>query len=161
MDSTQAAKRDLLRHTVATLAYRGGKAVRDAPAGFSEFEAGPTSRTPGQILAHVCDLLDWALSLAEGRQKWQDTAPRSWGEDVTRFHEALAAFDTRLAKDAELGSPAESLFQGPVADALSHVGQIAMLRRLAGGPVKGENYHKAQIAVGRVGHDQAKPVREF
>jgi hypothetical protein len=161
MDPGQSAKRDLLRHTVATLAYRGGKAVRDAPAGFSEFKAGPTSRTPGQILAHVCDLLDWALSLAEGRQKWQDTKPRSWDEDVMRFHAALTAFDQRLARDAELGSPAESLFQGPVADALSHVGQIAMLRRLAGGPVKGENYHKAHIAIGHVGTEQPKPVFEF
>jgi len=161
MDPTQAAKRDLLRHTVATLAYRGGKAVRDAPAGFSEFKAGPTSRTPGQILTHVCDLLDWALSLAEGRQKWQDTKPQGWDADVMRFHAALAAFDARLSKDEDLGSPAEKLFQGPVADALSHVGQIAMLRRLAGGPVKGENYHKAHVEVGRVGREQAKAVTEF
>jgi hypothetical protein len=161
MDETQSAKRSLLRHTLATLAYRGGKAVRDAPAGFSEFKAGPTSRTPGQILAHVCDLLDWGLTLAEGRQKWQDTKPQSWDDDVLRFHRALAALDERLAKDADLGSPAEKLFQGPVADALSHVGQIAMLRRLAGGPVKGENYHKATIAIGRVGAEQAKAVFEF
>jgi len=161
MDPTQSAKCSLLRHTVATLAYRGGKAVRDAPAGFSEFKAGPTSRTPGQILAHVCDLMDWGLSLAEGRQKWQDSKPQAWDDDVLRFHAALAALDRRLASDADLGSPAESLFQGPVADALSHVGQIAMLRRLAGGPVKGENYHKAHIAIGRVGTEQAKPVFEF
>lgn len=161
MDPTQSAKRDLLRHTLATLAYRGGKAVRDAPSGFADFKAGPTSRTPGQILAHVCDLLAWGLSLAEGRQKWQDSKPQSWDDDVLRFHAALAALDQRLAKDADLGSPAENLFQGPVADALSHVGQIAMLRRLAGGPVKGENYHKAHIAIGRVGTEQAKPVFEF
>jgi hypothetical protein len=161
MDSNLSARRDLLRHTVATLAYRGGKALRGAPAGFSEFKAGPTSRTPGQILSHLCDLLDWGLSLAEGKQKWQESKPQGWEQDVKRFHDALAAFDQRLAKDADLGSPPERLFQGPVADALTHVGQIAFLRRLAGEPMKGENYHKAEITAGRVDADQAKPRLEF
>jgi hypothetical protein len=161
MDPSLAARRDLLRHTVATLAYRGGKAVRGAPAGFSEFKAGPTSRTAGQILSHLCDLLDWGLSLAEGKQKWQETKPQSWDEDVKRFHEALDAFDGRLAKDGDLGSPPERLFQGPVADALTHVGQINLLRRLAGEAVKGENYHKAEITAGRVDADQAKAKLEF
>ena len=161
MDPSLSARRDLLRHTVATLAYRGGKAVRGAPAGFSEFKAGPTSRAAGQILAHVCDLLDWALSLAEGKQKWQESKPQSWDEDVKRFHAALAAFDERLAMDADLGSPPERLFQGPVADALTHVGQINLLRRLAGEAVKGENYHKAEITAGRVAAEQAKPRVEF
>jgi len=161
MDPSLSARRDLLRHTVATLAYRGGKAVRGAPAGFSEFKAGPTSRTAGQILAHLCDLLDWGLSLAEGKQKWQESKPQRWEEDVKRFHEALAAFDQRLAKDEDLGSPPERLFQGPVADALTHVGQIALLRRLAGEPMKGENYHKAEITAGRVEADQAKARLEF
>jgi hypothetical protein len=161
MDPNVSARRDLLRHTVATLAYRGGKALRGAPSGFSEFKAGATSRTAGEILAHLCDLLDWGLSLAEGSQKWQESKPRSWDEDVRRFHDALAAFDQRLAKDADLGSPPERLFQGPVADALTHVGQIALLRRLAGEAVKGENYHKAEITAGRVDADQAKPRFEF
>ena len=161
MDPSLSARRDLLRHTVATLAYRGGKAMRGAPPGFSEFKAGPTSRTAGQILAHLCDLLDWGLSLAEGSQKWQESQPRSWDEDVKRFHDALVAFDRRLAKDADLGSSPERLFQGPVADALTHVGQIALLRRLAGDAVKGENYHKAEITAGRVDVNQAKPRQEF
>jgi hypothetical protein len=153
--------REFLRHTVATLAYRGGKAVRDAPPNFSAFRAGPGSRSAGEILAHVGDLLDWALSLAEGAQRWEPQAPQEWVADVNRFHDGLAKFDAYLASDAPLGSPEEKLFQGPIADALTHVGQIAMLRRLAGAPVKGENYHRAEIEMGRVGSDQAKPVREF
>jgi hypothetical protein len=153
--------RDFLRHTVATLAYRGGKAVRDAPADFSGCRAAPGSRSAGEILAHLGDLLDWAVSLAEGAQRWEPQAPQEWSADVKRFHDALAKFDGYLASDAPLGSPAEQLFQGPIADALTHVGQIAMLRRLAGGPVKGENYHRAEIAIGRVGRDQAKAIREF
>ena len=74
--------RALLRHTIATVAYRGGKVLRDAPHGFSEFRIGETSRTPGQILAHIGDLYDWALSLAEGSERWQNSTPLAWS-DVT------------------------------------------------------------------------------
>jgi len=153
--------RALLRHTLATLAYRGGKAIRDAPNGFSDFRVGDTSRTPGQILAHIGDLLDWGLSLAEGTQRWQNSAPLPWPEESTRFFESLRKFDARLADSAPLGCPVEQLFQGPVADSLTHVGQLTMLRRLAGGPVKGENYFKADIVVGRVGAEQTAAKREF
>jgi hypothetical protein len=154
-------KRELLRHTVATLAYRGGKAVRHAPAGFAEFSAGKSARTPGEILAHVGDLLDWGLSIAEGKQRWQNSKPLAWEEERKRFFAALKAFDDFLASDKPLAVPAERLFQGPVADALTHVGQIALLRRLADGPVKGENYFVAEISAGRVEDEQPAPVREF
>ncbi len=153
--------RMLLRHTIATIAYRGRKAVADPPAGFSEFHVGATSRTPGQILAHIGDLFDWALSLVDGEQRWHDSPPLSWNEETARFFEALRRFDQRLDTDAPLGCPAEKLFQGPVADALTHIGQIALLRRLAGAPVRAENYLEADITAGRVGADQSPPRREF
>jgi hypothetical protein len=153
--------RTLLRHILATLAYRGGKAIRDAPDGFAEFRVADKSRTPGQILAHIGDLLDWGLSLAEGAQRWQDSAPLAWSDESQRFFNSLSKFDQRLADSAPLACPAEKLFQGPVADALTHVGQIAMLRRIAGAPIKGENYFRADIAVGRVGEEQTAPKREF
>lgn len=154
-------KRDLLRHTLATLAYRGGKAVRNAPAGFGDFRGGDTTRTPGQILAHLGDLLDWALSIAEGKQVWHDSPPLPWEKEVARFFNALQRFDDYLASPGPLQAPPEKLFQGPIADALTHVGQIAILRRMAGGPVKGENYFVADIASGRVGPEQATPKKEF
>jgi hypothetical protein len=153
--------RALLRHTLATLAYRGGKAIRDAPNGFSDFRVAETSRTPGQILAHIGDLMDWGLSLAEGAQRWQDSTPLPWPEESQRFFNALRKFDERLASAAPLACPPEQLFQGPVADSLTHVGQIAMLRRIAGAPIKGENYFKADIVSGRVGAEQTAPRREF
>lgn len=155
------AKTLLLRHTVATLAYRGGKALRGVPAESAEFRAGETTRTPAQILAHIGDLLDWALSLAEGREAWHDSPPLTWDEGSARFFGALEALDRRLASDEPLACSVEGLFQGPIADALTHVGQIAMLRRLAGCPVRGENYFKAEIAAGRVGLEQANPKFEF
>ena len=160
-DSTQDAKRELLRHTLATLAYRGGKAVRDAPEGFAVFNACEGARTPAEILAHVGDLLDWALSLARGEQRWQDSSPLPWDEEVARFFKGLGELDAYLASAAPLAATAEALFQGPVADALTHVGQIALLRRMAGAPVRGENYFKAEIKYGRVGAEQAAPRREF
>jgi hypothetical protein len=150
-----------LRHAVATLAYRGGKVVRKAPEEFSEFRAGEGSRSAGQILAHVCDLLDWVLSQARGKERWRNSKPGSWSEDSDRFFAALAAFDEYLASGEALHAPPEKLFQGAIADALTHVGQIAMLRRLAGTPVRGENYSVARIEMGRTGRDQNKPVSEF
>ena len=135
--------------------------MRDVPSGFSSFSAAPGSRTAGEILAHVGDLLDWGLSIAKGDQKWEPRAPQDWAADVARFHEGLAALDAYLASGAPLGEQPEKIFQGPIADALTHVGQIAYLRRLAGAPVKGENYFRAEISIGRVTADQAKPVREF
>lgn len=153
--------RELLRHTIATLAYRGGKVFRDAPAGFTTLRAAPGSRSAGEILAHIGDLLDWGVSLARGAQAWHDSRPGEWNADEARFFNALAALDAAVAADAPLGCSPEQLFQGPVADALTHVGQIALLRRLAGAPVKGENYYKAAIVAGRVGPDQSPPRVEF
>jgi len=154
-------KRELLRHALATLAYRGGKSLRGAPAGFAEFRVAETSRTPGQILAHLGDLLDWALSMAEGNQRWQNSAPLPWHEEEHRFFAALQAMEDYLASGQPLGLSAEKLLQGPIADAFAHVGQIAMLRRIAGSPVKAENYFKAEIVAGRVGVEQTPPKREF
>ena len=150
-----------LRHCLATLAYRAGKAVRDAPPGFAEFQlAEPSAMTPGRILAHMGDLMDWALSMAAGRQAWRDSTPRAWDAEVERFFGAVAAFDAYLASPAPLAAPAERLFQGPIADALTHVGQLATRRRLAGAPVRGENYFVADIVIGRVGLEQTPPARE-
>lgn len=157
----QDSARQLLRHAVATLAYRGGKVLRGAPAEFSSFTCGGGCRSAGHILVHLSDLLDWALSMANGKREWHDSEPRVWEDDVRRFHTALAAFDVYLASDQPLQAPVERLFQGPVADALTHVGQLAMMRRLSGAPIKSENYFVADIAAGRVGPDQAAPKREF
>jgi len=160
-DSRHDAGRELLRHTLATLAYRGGKALRDCPEEAAAFSAGASTRTPLQILGHVNDLLDWGLSIAEGRQAWKNTESLDWDGQVARFYAALAAFDACLASEAPLAVLPERLFQGPIADALTHVGQIALLRRLAGSPVRGENYYKAEIAAGRVGPEQSPPRVEF
>jgi hypothetical protein len=135
--------------------------VSDAPADFAEFHVADTSRTPGQILAHISDLFDWALSLADGQHRWQNSTPLPWEQEVARFFDGLRKFDQRLASEAPLECLPEKLFQGPVADALTHIGQIAMLRRLAGAPVRAENYFKADISAGRVGPDQSRPRVEF
>lgn len=150
-----------LRHTLATLAYRGGKALRGAPSDFAGFHAGPQTRTPGEILAHLGDLLDWAVTLADGKQKYQQSPVIAWEQGVDRFFAALAALEERLAAAGPLACTPEKLFQGPIADSLTHVGQIAMLRRITGSPMRGENYYVAEIAAGRVGREQAAPRREF
>jgi hypothetical protein len=153
--------RQLLRHTVATLAYRAGKTLRDAPESFAGFNSGERGRTPAHILAHMGDLLDWALSIAKGAQAWNDSAPLPWKQGVERFFKALRAFDDYLASGQPLAAPPEKLFQGAIADALTHTGQLNMLRRMAACPIRGENYYRAEIVAGRVGEEQAAPRREF
>lgn len=161
MSDAPDGKRELLRHCLATLAYRGGKALRTMPPALAAVQPRPGTRSPLEILAHVGDLLDWAASIAQGRQEWQDSAPLPWEAEVTRFYAGLARLDAFLASDAPLQAPAEKLFQGPIADALTHVGQISLLRRMSGVPVRGENYYKAEIQKGVVGPDQSAPKREF
>ena len=154
-------KRALLRHTVATVAYRGGKAVRGAPASFAAYSPDGSPRTAGKILAHIGDLFDWALSQAKGAEAWTDSTPLEWDREADRFFAALQRFDDYLASDAPLAVAPERIFQGAVADALAHVGQLAMLRRLSGAKMKSENYSRAAIEVGRVGAEQTPPKREF
>jgi len=153
--------RQLLRHTLATLAYRAAKPLRDAPESFCKFRPAEGARTAVEILAHMGDLFDWALSIARGEQRWHNSEPQPWREETARFFAAIEAFDAYLASEAPLRASADQLFQGPIADAFTHVGQIALMRRLAEAPVRAENYFVAKIAVGTAGVDQPAPVREF
>lgn len=150
-----------VRHTVATLAYRTGKAVRGVPPDFADFRAAPGSRSAGEILAHMGDLVDWATWLLRGQYRGQNTAPLLWDDEVARFFEVLGILDRALVTTPASTWSLERIFQGPIADALTHAGQINMLRRLAGYPVRGENYAKAEIAVGRTGLEQTAPPSEF
>jgi hypothetical protein len=153
--------RSLLRHTLATLAYRGGKAIRNAGPSFGEYGSPDTSRTPGKILAHIGDLMDWGLAMCEDRREWHDSSPLAWEKECERFFASVKKFDDYLASDKPLQVSAEKLFQAPIADALTHVGQLAMLRRMARVPMKSEYYVIAEITAGRVGPDQAPPRKEF
>jgi hypothetical protein len=161
VSATNDSSWQLLRHTVATLAYRAGKTLRDAPDSFAAFSTGEKGRTPADILAHMGDLFDWALSIAKGKEAWHNSTPLPWPQESERFFKTLQAFDDYLASDAPLTVSAEKLFQGPIADALTHTGQIAILRRMAGCPMRGENYFVAEIVTGRVGQEQTAPGREF
>jgi hypothetical protein len=153
--------RAFLRHTLATIAYRAAKVERYAPPGFGTFELGKAARTPVEIIAHMADLFDWALNLAEGNQKWVQSKPKSWRVEVARFHASLLEFDRYLASDAPLAASAEELFQGPISDALTHIGQIAILRRQDDSPVRSEVYARADIEPGRVGAEQKKNPYEL
>src|SRR4051812_12980677 len=155
------ADRHFLRHTLATLAYRVEKPLRDTPDGFAGVSAGAGGRSAGQLVAHMSDLLEWSFHMARGEHRWAPMPPTTWESDVERFWEAVAALDIFLASDAPLGANAKSLFQGPIADALTHTGQLIMLRRLAERPIRSENYAAAEIRAGRVGQEQSKERQEF
>ena len=161
MTTESNTARDLLRHTLATLAYRGGKTLRDAGPDFATFRAGESTRTPLEILAHVGDLMEWALSIARGKEQWKKANVDNWDQQVERFFASLQAFDQYLASAEPLDCSPQQLFQAPIADALTHVGQLAMLRGLAQVPMRGENYFEADIVTGKVGAEQAAPRFEF
>jgi hypothetical protein len=153
--------RMVLRHLAATLAYRAAKVLRDVPPGFGAAAFGPASRQPVQIVAHMADLMAWALTLARGDSVWKAGGSADWDTEVRRFFDGLAALDRELAAAQPSRESIEKLIQGPFADALTHVGQLAMLRGISGSPVRPESYARAEIVAGRVGLEQAAPVREF
>lgn len=150
---TLDGKRELFRHVVATVAYRGGLAISDAPENFSAFRVNDTARSPGELLAHICDLLEGSLSLIKGELVYLTSKPLLWTEEVARFFSAVKTFDSYLASDAPLDCTMEKLIQGPIGDALTHVGQIVMLRRLAGKPVRVEPYFTAEIVAGEINQE--------
>jgi len=153
--------RQLLRHILATLAYRAGKTLRNAPEGFAVFQASEATRTPVEILAHMGDLMDWCLSIVSGQPSFHVSPPLAWPAEVDRFFAGTESLDAYLASDQAVHVDIGRLFQGGVADALTHTGQLAMLRRIAGCAMRGENYYIADIVPGRVGREQAAPRREF
>ena len=158
-DNTSDLK--MIRHAVATIVYRGAKTLRGTPADFGVFRVKPESRTPVEIVAHMGDLFDWSLSMAKGQEHWRSSPAQEWDREVARFYASVKEFDTHLANSSTVACPLDRLFQGPIADAISHVGQLAMLRHLFGAPIKGENYFKADISIGQVGPDQPAPRKEF
>jgi hypothetical protein len=143
-------KRDLLRHLVATVAYRGGIAVSGAPENFAAFRIDDTARTPGELLAHIGDLLEGSLYLAKGELVSLTSSPLPWGDEVSRFFSAVKGLESYLSSDAPLACPVEKLMQGPIGDALTHIGQIVMLRRIAGKPVRVESYFTVEIVAGGI-----------
>src|SRR5512138_2334485 len=154
---------EMIRHALATLAYRTGKTIRTAPESFADFKVKKDSNSPVQLVAHLGDLFEWSLTMVKGEAKWRSAAPKAWETEVARFFDSLKAFDDYLASGLPIIVDLRRVFQGPIADALTHTGQLAMLRRMAGCPMKGENYTKAEIVLGRVGIDQtpANPANEF
>jgi hypothetical protein len=150
-----------LRHTLATLAYRAEKALRDVPPGFPEFRASPNSRSALALVAHLGDLLEWGERMARGEMRWQPVPQTSWAEATDRFFRGLAALDAALAGPPPQKPRYEVIFQGPIADALTHVGQLTLMRGMMGAPVRPESYARAKIAAGRVGRDQDATRVEF
>jgi hypothetical protein len=151
----------MLRHIIASLAYRAAKTLREAPTTFAAYRLDEKSRTSVELLAHMGDLFDWSLSMVRGQNIWHESNPLEWDREVDRFHDSLKKFDEYLASDAAIACSLDRLFQGPFADAFTHVGQLAMMRRLSGAPIIGENYFKADIVIGRVGLEQSKPRKIF
>jgi hypothetical protein len=151
-------KRALLRHFLAALAYRTQKALRDAPADFGSFRVAEGVRTPAELVRHMTSVLGYARTFYLGGRYRPDPLP-SLADEITRFHEMVHD----LAGHIETGTllqdiSEERLLQGPLSDAMTHAGQLAMLRRLAGDPIAPENFVVADIDAQRLGPDQPRPA---
>jgi signal transduction histidine kinase len=153
-------ERALLRHFLAALAYRTAKALRHAPAGFADFSAGHRIRTPAEVIRHMTSLVGYARSFFIGGVYHAEPLA-TFAEEVERFHAMLDALSSELRSDRPfLGEMSERrMLQGPLADAMTHAGQLAILRRMYGSPVPPENFIFAHIAEDRLGPDQAEPAR--
>jgi hypothetical protein len=150
-----------LRHALATLAYRAEKVLRDVPDGFADFRPSPTSRTPLALVAHLGDLIEWGQRMAlRGEMKWAPVAQPSWPVATDRFFQALTALDEAL-RLPESDAHHAAIFQGPIADALTHVGQLSLMRGMIGAAVRPESYARAHITPGRVGRDQDTVRTEY
>lgn len=151
----------LVRHFLAAIAYRFQKAVRGAPSDFADFSCGNQMRTPVEIVRHMTSVLGYARSFAIGGEYPVKPTPLpTWDHEVARFHEMLESLSPHIGEDGSLGTlTAEQMLQGPLADVMTHVGQLAMLRRLAGDPVPPENFIYADVSRERLGPDQPRPSR--
>ncbi len=158
---TAADQTPLLRHAVAALAYRAGKVLRGFPPDSAGVRVAAAARTPLELLDHLGDLMEWATTLARGAERWEPAPAGGWDTATERFFRGLHALDDALAAAPPGQQVIEQILQGPIADALTHVGQLAFLRGLAGAPVRPESYARAEIRAGRVGPDQAAPRKEF
>jgi hypothetical protein len=151
-------KRTMLRHFLAALAYRTQKALRDAPPAFGDFDVGKGARTPRQLVRHMTSVLGYARTYFVGGQYRPAELP-DLASEVARFHTMLADVANHVQSETPLlGITPEQLLQGPFSDAMTHAGQLALLRRLAGAPVPPEDFIVADIHAGRLGPDQPQPV---
>ena len=157
-DANTTESRRLLQHFLAALAYRTQKALRGAPDSFADFRLAPTTRTPFELVWHMTGVIGYARTFLHGGD-FEPPRLASFADEIARFHETLAA----LSRD--LGDPTlraritdDQFLQGPLADAMTHAGQLAMLRRLHGSPVPSENFIFADVSAGNVGASQALPV---
>jgi len=142
-------ERSLLRHLTATIAYRADAALEGAPADLAGFHAGEGARTALELCRHIADLVEWSARLAGGPQAQPaavaDPAADPWPAAVDRIRIACRQLDEQLARADLSAVPVERLVQGPLADSLTHVGQLALLRRLAGHAMAPHNYFRAEV----------------
>jgi hypothetical protein len=151
-------KRALLVHFLAALAYRTQKALRDAPPEFASFRVAPKARTPHELVRHMDSVLGYARTFFAGGN-YRAPSLSDFRDAVNHFHETLADLARHIQQGSELTEiTPEALLQGPLSDAMTHAGQLAMLRRLAGSPVPPENFVFADIRPDNLGPAQPPPA---
>ena len=158
-DQKRSGMKLMLRRSLVALAYRFAKVIDGAPERFPAFEPGFKVRSPHEVVRHINGVLNYALNIVRSGDpdKRERLVTLAWEQEVARAHAILAALDDELSTGEPDSEMLQRLLQGPISDAMTHVGQLAMLRRLAGSPISGENFFRADLALGRLGPDQPPP----
>lgn len=144
MKDSHAGGAETLRCYLAGLVFRFEHVTAGTGEEFAKFEAGHGVRTPQQIVRHMTGLVLLA------RDQFEEVAgrrpePLPWPEEKSRFVATVWDFDTLVSKgsglreDRSIPSMAH-VWNGPLSDLMTHVGQLATLRRLAGDPVPAVRY---------------------
>jgi len=150
--------RHLLQHFLAALAYRTQKALRDAPQGFDAFTAGENVRSPHQLLWHMTSVIGYARTMLRGGT-FSPPGLATLEEEIVRFHDTLRALHDDFGDESLTAQISDEQFlQGPLSDAMTHAGQLAMLRRMFGSPVASENFIFAAVHTDNVSASQAEPA---
>lgn len=148
-----------VRHTLAAMAYRSARALKDVPEGYASRALGDGAMTANELVTHMTAVLGYVLSKLTKTER-ERIESKGWGEDVAGFYAMIGRVDAELEGEVRLEEgELERILQGPLLDVFTHIGQLASIRRVAGSPVPGENYRLAEVRIGRVGIEQAEPVK--
>lgn len=144
-----ATKNEYLRHTLATIAYRFQKSVSVAGKGFAGFSLGKGSRNTTEIIHHIYHVLWWTRVFVQ-EERFINEKPEklSFALEIKRVNSELAVLDKVFSETALGMDFSKRLLQGPLSDVLTHIGQLSMLSRLNGHPIKGEDFSSAEISTG-------------
>ncbi len=135
-----------IQHFLKVLSYRFEKAIHNAAESYPKHASGHGIRTPLELLGHMNGVLEFAISSLKNQPR-RNIPEQSWQEQITLYYEKLKELNQLMQENSFDTDTLERILQGPLADAMTHIGQLAMMRRLANSAIAGENYFAADMSL--------------